>query len=329
MAPAREGAEEKLSPRLSHLDIPLVGFGRSRVRPVYLLLGHPDDAWCRRVRGVLEARGNQTHMIANPFVHPARFSWRLTSAESISELADDDGFSIRGDQIAGVFVLNAGWVEPAGWELADLAYMQAESQAALLAWLWSLSCPMVNRYPSALWYRSQAPLLAWQPLLRRCGVPVLETLITNVEAEARDFDGRRTGAESKGIVYAPLTSDARYLVSSEQEWRGLSSMQSCAPTCLTYPHGSASIACVVGRRVIWEGEPASGATLVEPALHRFMAKTGLSLAEFAFASTDAGLSAVAVETRPNLGHFHDATQQVILEGIVDLLTLRERVAVPA
>jgi hypothetical protein len=296
---------------------------------VYLLLGHPDDVWCRRIRGALEARGNRTRMIANPFVHPARFSWRLTNTESISELADDDGFAIRGDQIAGVFVLNAGWVEPAGWEPADLAYMQSESQAALLAWLWSLSCPVINRYPSALWYRPQVPLLAWQPLLRRCGVSVLETLITNVEAEARHFDGRHTEAESKGIVYAPLTSDARYLVSSEQEWRGLLSMQSCAPTCITYPHGSASVACVVGQRVIWEGEPASGATLVEPALQRFMAKIGLSLAVFAFASTGAGLSAVAVETRPNLRHFGDATQQVIIEGVVDLLTLKERVAAPA
>ncbi len=85
---------------------------------------------------------------------------------------------------------STGWLEPAGWEPADLAYMQAETQAALLGWLWSLACPVVNRFPSALRYRPRVPPLSWQGAMRRSGLPTPEILVTNMDEEARAL-GRR------------------------------------------------------------------------------------------------------------------------------------------
>jgi hypothetical protein len=217
-------------------------------------------------------------------------------------------------------VRSTGWIDPIGWQPDDLAYMQAETQAALLAWLWSLACPVVNRYPSAIWYRPQVPLLSWQRLLRRCGLPTMETLVTNVEQEARAF-GQRLALEGvAGAVYGPLTSDVRYLVTSDEDWSGLAAMQRCAPICLAYPYGAAQLVCVVGEQVVWEGEPSQETAHLEMALRRFATAAGLTLVELAFAPTSEGICVIAVEPHPHFEHFGEAARQQIVDGIVHLLT---------
>lgn len=291
---------------------------------MHLLLGDPEDPSCASVREALDARGFPTHVVANPLAHPARFAWRLDSKQSASQLAWQDGLPVRDDEIAGVFVRNAGSIDPTGWQPDDLLYMQSEMQAALLAWLWSLRCPVINRCPSALWYRPRIPLLSWQPLLRRCGLPAPETLVTNVELEARGF-GRRLALEGvSGVVYGPLTSDARYLVTGEEDWNGLAAMQKCAPVSLAYPHGEAQLVCVVGEEVVWNDAPPAEADALEPGLRRFAAAVGLAYVELAFASTARGIGVVAVEPHPNLQHFGDVARQRIVEGIADLLTAEAR-----
>jgi hypothetical protein len=287
---------------------------------VHLLLGNPEDYFCLSVRRALEARNCPSHVIANPLAHPSRFAWRLDNERSASQLAWHDELPMRDDQIAGVFVRSTGWIDPEGWQPDDLTYIQSETQAALLAWLWSLRCPVINRSPSAVWYRPRVPLLSWQPLLRRCGMPTLETLVTNVDQEARDF-GRRLALEGvPGAVYGPLTSDVRYLLTGENDWNGLAALENCAPVCLSYPHGAVQLVCVVGEQVVWESEPAPEAAVFEPALRRFAKAAGLAVVELAFASTAKGICVIAVESHPNFQHFGDSARQAIVEGIADLLT---------
>jgi hypothetical protein len=283
-------------------------------------LGNPQDPCCAGVRDLLEARRYPTRIVANPLVHPSRFSWRLDNQRSASELAWDDEPPMPDDRIVGVLVRSIGWIDPAGWEAGDLAYMQAETQAALLAWLWSLACPVVNRYPSALWYRPRVPLLSWQGLLRRCGLPTLETLVTNVEAEARSF-GRRLAREGvPGAVYEPFTGELSYLVADDRDWSGLAALQQTVPVCLAYPHGAPQLACVLGEEVVWEGEPSPAAAALEPALLRFAAAAGLVFVELALAPASQGICVVAVEPHPNFEHFGVVARQRIVEGIVRLLT---------
>jgi hypothetical protein len=171
-----------------------------------------------------------------------------------------------------------------------------------------------------MWYRVQAPLLSWQPLLRHCGLPALETLVTNVEEEARAF-GRRLAREGvAGTVYGPLTSEARYLVTCDEDWSGLAAMQGFAPVCLTPPHGATRSVCVVGERVIWECEPPSEAARLEPALRRFARTAGLAFVELALAPTSNGICTIAVEPYPRFERFCDAARRQIVNGIVRLLT---------
>jgi hypothetical protein len=178
---------------------------------VHIVLGDPQDPWCISVRDALDARGCRTVVIANPLAHPSLFQWNLTNERSVSQVADEGGAATADEQIAGVFVRNSACIDPDDWEPADLAYMQAETQAALLGWLWSLPCPVVNRYPSAIWYRPRAPLLSWFPLFHRCGLAITETLVTNVEQEARAFGRRLVAEEMGGAIYGPLTGEAQYV----------------------------------------------------------------------------------------------------------------------
>lgn len=268
----------------------------------------------------LEARNHPSRLIANPLAEPSRFAWTLNSEQSASQLIWGEQPPLLGEDISSVFVRSAGWIDPTGWQPEDLAYMQAETQAALLAWLWSLPCPVVNRYPSAIWYRPKTPLLNWQPLLRRCGLPTSETLITNVESEATVFAERLAMKGVAGAVYGPLTSDLRYLVTNDEDWRGLASMQQRTPVCLTYPHAAAQFVCIVGQQAVWEGQPQSELTELEPALRCFASAAGLYFVEFALASTSQGANVIAVEAYPYFEHFGEAARHKIVEGIVQFLT---------
>lgn len=287
---------------------------------MHLLLGDPQDPLCLSVRAALESRHYPARIVANPLVQPARLAWRLNNEQSASQLGWAEGPLLSDDDISGVLVRSAGWIDPAGWQPDDLAYMQAETQAALLAWLWSLPCPVVNRYPAAIWYQPQPPLLSWQPLLRRCGLPTLEMLVTNVEQEARAFGQRLAQAEVTGVVYGPLTSAVRYLVSSDEDWNGLTTMQGYTPVCLAHPHGTAHLVCVVGEQVIWAGEPWPELVQFEAALRRFAVAAGLAFVELAFAPTPAGIGVIAVEPQPRFEHFGEAARQQIVAGLVQLLT---------
>jgi hypothetical protein len=287
---------------------------------VYLLLGDSEDPCVRGLRGALRERGLQTCVVASPMSAPARLSWWLDTERSESVLSLDGEPPIRDDQLDGVFVLGTGWVDAAGWDTDDLAYVQAETQAALLGWLWSLPCPVVNRYPPAIWLRPQAPLLSWHGLLHRSGLPTLETMVTSVEHEARAFGEQLVSDGVDGAVYGPLTSGVRYLVASERDWTGLAALQQVTPVSLTAPHAEARTACVVGRRVVWDDRPSEELTSLEPALREFGRATGLALVEVSLASAPGGLCVIAVETRPRLERFGEAAREEIVAAIVEVLT---------
>jgi len=289
---------------------------------LHLLLGDPGDACCQRVRSALEVLGCSSQVIANPLAHPSRLSWWLETERSRSTLTSNGQKPLRDEEIDGVLVLGAGWIDPSGWRPDDLTYMQSETHAALLAWLWSLQCPVVNRYPPAIWYRPQAPLLSWHGLLQRSGLQTLRTLVTNVADEARAF-GRLLAADGPdGVVYGALTSEARYLVTSEDDWRRLAALQRVTPVCLSAPHGEAQRICVVGDRVVWDGDPAPKTIGLEPALREFATTAGLACVELALAPTAQGVCVVAVETQPRLEHFGDCARKDIVGGLAELLTAK-------
>jgi hypothetical protein len=288
---------------------------------MYLILGHPHDACCSSVHAALIERGQSARIVQNLLTHPTRFSWRLDNDRCVSQIAWENEPPITDDQIKGMLVRDVGWVDPAGWQPTDLAYIQAETQAALLGWLWSLRCPVLNRHRAATWYRPQLSFLSWQPLLRSCGLPALQALVTNVEDEAVAFRHRIAATGATGAVYRPLTSSARYLVANDRDWNGLAEMQRRAPVCLTPPHGQPQSVCIIGEKVVWDGAPPRDADTLEPLLRRFGAAAGLEFVEIVLAEVAGGLCVVGVEHHPQYERFCDEGQRAIVTGLVECLTI--------
>jgi hypothetical protein len=287
---------------------------------LYLLLGDAEDPCCRGVQSLLDARHLPTRVIQNPFEAPSRLTLRLRGGHCLSELKFDVESEIVGEHISGVLVRNTGRLDPQGWQSADFHYMCAETSAALLAWLWSLPCPVVNRYPSLLWFQPRFALLFWHSLMHQCGLPTLDVLVTNVECTARAYRERLACDGIAGAVYGPLTSAAQFLVSRDEEWGGLSTMQRYTPVCLQALHGATQLVCLIGEEVVWEPSRPAHAVQLETGLRRFIAALGLVFAQFAVASTPRGNCVVAFDPFPSIERFGATAQQRILDALVDLLT---------
>lgn len=282
---------------------------------MYVVLGHSGDSCCAGVVARLAARGMPARIVASPLASPARFTWRLDRGGVTSRL--DLGDDSQG--IAGVLVRGTAWVDPTGWDPEDHTYMQAEMLAATLAWLAGLPCPVINRPSATLWYRGRDSLMAWRPLLRRCGLPVPDQLVTNDPAEARAFGHRFAVDGADGVVYAPLTSDISYLVGTDAAWRGLAKVQEQTPVCLTEPHGAAQGACIVGGEVVWDHHPSPEARALEPRLCRLATVSGLDFLEVVIAPFRGILGVVMVEPMPVLEHFTPRSRGRILDALTALL----------
>lgn len=279
----------------------------------YLILGNPAEPCCASVAEELQRAGLRFLFIENPLVAPTCFSWHFDTLNSRSELVLEGGERIADEEISGVLMRTSAYIDPVGWDQTDWGYAQNELKAALLGWLWSLRCPVVNRYDANLWYQNQVHPLHWHNLLTRAGLRPLPTVISNVREEARVV------GENSGAVYTPLTTFSHYLLRTEEEWSGLFTMQEYAPTCVTVPHGQALLACVVGREVVWDGPPPEDAADLEEALVRFARSVGLDFVQVAFAPTHEGLRLVTVEHQPIFGQFSEQARTRITAKLVSVL----------
>jgi hypothetical protein len=104
-------------------------------------------------------------------------------------------------------------------------------------------------------------------------------------------------------------------------------VQKRTPVCLSEPHGAASLACLVGDKVIWNGAASHEALALEPALRRFAASARLTFVEIALAAVRRGLAVVFVEPRPGLEQFDEPARARILDALAAALT-QSRVATP-
>lgn len=281
---------------------------------MHLLLGHPLDECCRSVGAALREHGHRAVIVQNPLIHPAQFSWRLEDRTSTSRLACEGWPTVPDGDISGVLVRGRVWMDPSEWAPEDAAYAQAETQAALLAWLWSLPCPVVNRYSADGWYRPHASLLSWHPLLHAAGLETSPMLVTSDAGSARAFGG------PPGAVLNTLTSGSAYLVGTDADWIGVAELQRHTPVWLSRPHGAAQSVCMVGERVVWDGAPPPRARALEEALRRFASAAGLAFVELGLAPVGDRLCAVAVEDQPRLERFGASARHQIVDGLVALLT---------
>lgn len=283
---------------------------------MHLVLGYPNDSCCTAVAARFEALGLSVCRLDAAFAEPARFSLDIDAtgrATATLALAED-----RVEQVESVLVRSSGAIDPAGWDAADHAYMQAETQAAALAWLAALDCPVVNGANAELWYRPRKPLLYWRSLLNACGIRVPDILITSNAADLQRFRAKLEAAGVPGAICRSLARHEDWLVGLD-DWTGVAALQRYAPVCLAEPHATVTLLCIVGNTVIWGAEPLPAASALSEKLVQFARCANLGFVEIAVAEVRTGLAVVHVDPVPMLEHFSSAASIRIVDALTDLL----------
>jgi hypothetical protein len=288
-----------------------------------LLVGYVEDLCCRLVAQAVGPLGYDIVVTADPLAAPFSLHWRFgtEAVDDVPAWGDADGAS---RDVAGVLVrASGGPATVEGWAPKDLAYTRTESQAALIAWLWSLPCPVINRPRTDIWFRPHRPYPEWHELFRRCGLPTLAICVTNSIETAHDFSARSGGA----TTYSPLTSSSRYPITEPRHWQDLAKVVAHVPVCLMESGlGRSTHATVVGGYVVWnEGAPGEAIAL-EPALLHLGDELGLDLVQVEIAVGSAGPRCITADPYPVFER-HDARAQAALTArLVDLLCAGRRAA---
>jgi hypothetical protein len=210
---------------------------------------------------------------------------------------------------------HGGPVDATGWDPRDLEYARTETQAALIAWLWSLSCPVVNRPSADLWFRPNLSYAEWHAAFQRCGLPVSPLCYTNRIDAAREFAQRWHGR----AIYLPFTSPSRYPISSARDWDELARLAARFPVCVTAPAERSVHATVVGESVVWGGcDGALDVGVLEPGLLRLADSLDLDFVQIEIALTADGLRCICATPHPLLERHPDG-EQVLADELVRLL----------
>jgi hypothetical protein len=287
---------------------------------VYLVIGHESDSFSQRVTTALGDRGHEVVLTPEPFTRAGTLTWTLETLRSESQVLGLGGHDVPSNGLHGVFVRAFGApLAHDEWAPEDFGYVQTETAAVLLAWLWDLPCRVVNRMSADLWFRPQRAYPEWHAMMIRCGLPPLATQLTNDLAAARVFADALGGT----VTYAPLTAPTRYPVGDDRDWEELGKVMSLLPVSLVeYCPDSASYACLVGDAVIWDGygDPRPDERVVfEDGLRRLAAMLRLHVLQIEVRTGHAGLRCSGVELYPQLATYDPRRREAIVAGVVDLL----------
>jgi hypothetical protein len=283
---------------------------------MYLLIGTPFDACIERVHRRLQATGEEVLVTPEPLAGEAQACWDLTTAHSLSHLRLGQ-HSLSQEDLRGVLVRGSGMpLQPADWDPKDYAYMQAEAQSALLAWLKSLPCPVVNPARAETFYRERT-LPEQRVWLARAGFPAAPILLTNSPAEARRF-ARRWGGN---LSYVPLTSATRYPIDTPAQWAELERLMTRFPLGLMEPEGPSLYLAWAGDRLLWSQEPKLGRATerLEQAARRLAGSLGVQLVQIEIQLRDGQARAFGFSLYPEFALYGEAEQEELAEGIVAAL----------
>ena len=281
---------------------------------MFILLGAADDPCLAAVARALAERSRDALIVEHPFMDQARATWRFDSTESETTLA------IAGQRIAVDGVLAARRaaqpVMPSEqWSLADLLYTQAEAEATLLGWLWGLRCPVIERLPAWLWYRTRRPVLAWASQLKQSGLPPLDSIVSGDAEALAEFLKRHGGAAMESMA-----GGARQLVDAS-EAAAIFQTARMAPVRLTELHQGAWRACIAGPHLVWDDGTPPEASALSSRLHAFAASVDLSFVEFVVTSSETPRM-VDIEPRPRFELFGLKAQRAVADVLAETLAQR-------
>jgi hypothetical protein len=132
-----------------------------------LLCGNDGDLLLKDAARLLQSGGHGARFIEDFFDNTAKIAWRLGPERQSSLIRPPDGLAISDREIRGVLVRKAPFERRDGWSAKDATYRHAEKEAAMLGWIWSLTCPVINRYSPELWFGPVDSIDYWHGRLER------------------------------------------------------------------------------------------------------------------------------------------------------------------
>jgi hypothetical protein len=282
---------------------------------MYVLIGDPLDLLCKSIHRALESAGCRACMVANPMHDPFRFVWRLDTANSSGRVTLENETVLSDSRISAVLMRRANFLPTGSGDPDDLAYIQEEADAALLAWLWSLDCVVVNRYPPAIWYRRDQPLLLWRHLLEQCGLRALDSIISNSSANLAAYQT----APGSELTLVPLTSEGGAFMNVDACSETDRVLLERVPAHLMQPATDIKRLCVVGSKIVWDGSPYANRDAIEPALGCLGELAGLIFFELVLTRVQGETRVAAVNPYPRLEDFMLNARSEIVAALVSFL----------
>lgn len=287
---------------------------------MYLIIGDSSDPCCRIVGELLRDAGHDVYLTGEPLAGERRFTWWLDSHGSRSRWSDN-GMPLDDDDWRGVLLRGPGVpLNTKGWSPENYAYACSEAQAALLAWLHTLPCPVVNRPSAELWFAPHRPLVAWRASLAMAGLATPAITITNNVEVARRFAAHFEGR----LCYTPLTSRTCYSVTTDAHWATLAALMAMVPVALSEPFGElTTYACCVGEDVVWSNPtilPTRCCAELKEGVRCLARILQLAMVQVEVAVGSRGLCCVDVEIIPRFDVYDTMATQVLGTAIVRQLT---------
>lgn len=286
---------------------------------VYLILGEPTTLLARPLLARFYAIGAEVLSITD-LTPEVEIVWRLDAALCSFELHLQNGRTILQEQLQGVIAL-----APANGDIKSIPekeYLRAEKRAALCAWIFSLKCPVVNRFPPMFWISPRIPLPLWRRSLTKCGLPVVDTVLSNVPTELKAFAGEFRGE----LNYSPLSSQQCYRVTTADDFDGLSRLTRFCPINLRHHIPPVYAACIVDRKIFWNQSVPTALINVQDRLVQFAATAGLAVLEVALSLIGDTPQVCSIEPFPKLDRFGPDTCDAIANALLSLLRSNRAVA---
>ena len=146
---------------------------------------------CADLARALHKTGSHATVVDHLFCGSTRFEWQLDSLRSSSILHLADQTEISHLDIAGVFVTRSLVACREAVASDGSSYLNRESDAVLLGWIWSLPCRVINRYRPEFWFDGPASTDFWRDRLESFGLPTTNSTDRRRNKSTRDAAGCR------------------------------------------------------------------------------------------------------------------------------------------
>lgn len=289
---------------------------------MYLLVGPDHDAVCRTVGQSLSAMALPWRRLDTLFAETA-LSIDLDGPAARCTLRFDDGLTLTEADLSGVLIRTASGIDADGWNADDFAYASVEARSALIAWIWSLPCPVVNRFRPELWHRGTTSALAWRREVFAAGLSIKPHTVRC----GHSIDASR-GMPPESLM-TPMTGFTPYEVLDRSDWERVSRLAATMPVTLAPRHDGGATACVACGEVIWATAPPERMRACEPGLARLATATGLDFMEVSLVPLGRRACVDTVNPWGALGVFEGTQQREIGVRLARALAAPRTARIPA